>query len=176
MKILIRECRGISLKLYYFAKYGYNQTGSWPVFSTDAKIWNKTDKNQLSKNQIKNKKKIQKQNQKKRRRKRKKTNIYIYFTININFPFRNFWHFEWLLPQNPSNQISQLSWFFQTLLKTFWKSRNRVLWNYFCLKGISKPTPQKTFIKNIRFWRPRNQPKTWKSELNFFAHALPNSI
>ena len=174
MKILIRECRGISLKLHYFAKYGYNQTGSWPVFSTDAKILNKTDKNQLSKNQIKNKKKYKNKNKKKEEEKEK--NIYIYLTININFPFRNFWHSEWLLPQNASNQISQLSWFFQTLLKTFWKSRNGVLWNYFCLKGISKPAPQKTFIKNIRFWRPGNQPKTWNSDLNFFAHALPNSI
>ena len=34
-----------------------------------------------------------------------------------------FYIFEWLLTQNPSNQDSQLSWFFQTISKTAEKSK-----------------------------------------------------
>ena len=30
----------------------------------------------------------------------------------------------------------------------------------------------KNFQKNIQIWRPGNQPKTWNSDVNFFAHAL----
>ena len=47
------------------------------MFSTDAKILNKTDKNQLSKNQIKNKKKYKNKNKKKEEEKEKKY-IYIF--------------------------------------------------------------------------------------------------
>ena len=55
---------------------GVNQTG---VFSTDAKILNKTVKKQLSKNQIKSSNK-QKKN-------KTKQNINNFLTVNINFPF-----------------------------------------------------------------------------------------
>ena len=72
---------------------GVNQTG---VFSTDAKILNKTVKKQLSKNQIKssnNKKKKKKEKKKKQTNKQKKKqnktkqNINNFLTVNINFPF-----------------------------------------------------------------------------------------
>ena len=43
------------------------------------------------------------------------------------------------LPQNPTNQGSQLSRIFQTILKTIRKSKKQgALGNYFCLKMISK--------------------------------------
>ena len=72
---------------------GVNQTG---VFSTDAKILNKTVKKQLSKNQIKssNNKKKKKKGEKEKTNKQAKTkqnktkqNINNFLTVNINFPF-----------------------------------------------------------------------------------------
>ena len=50
--------------------------------------------------------------------------------------------FESLLTQNPTNQDSQLSWFFQTIWKTISKSKNGTLGKYFRLKMISKFAPQ----------------------------------
>ena len=50
--------------------------------------------------------------------------------------------FESLLTQNPTNQDSQLSWFFQTIWKTISKSKNGTLGKCFCLKMISKFAPQ----------------------------------
>ena len=81
---------------------------------------------------------------------------------------------ECLLSQNPLNRISQLSWFFQTIWKTVRKyKKQEAIGNYFCLKTISKTAPQKNFQKKkFKFWRPGNQPKTWNSDLNFFAHGL----
>ena len=50
---------------------------------------------------------------------------------------------ECLLTQNPSNQNSQISWFFKTKYKTITKSKEKeALGNYFCLKIISKLAPQ----------------------------------
>ena len=46
--------------------------------------------------------------------------------------------FESLLIQNPTNQDSQFSLFFQTIWKTISKSKNRTLGKYFFLKMISK--------------------------------------
>ena len=46
--------------------------------------------------------------------------------------------FESLLTQNPTNQDSELSLFFQTIWKTISKSKNGTLGKYFCLKMISK--------------------------------------
>ena len=74
-------------KASLLCQYGDDQTGSLPVFSTDAKILNKTDKKQLkSKNQIKNNNKKQKQKHKKERKRKKqkqKKQIYIYIYIYI---------------------------------------------------------------------------------------------
>ena len=56
---------GSSLKPCYCGKYGENQTKSLPVFNIDAKILSRTDKKQLSKNQVKN------SNNKKKKKKRK---------------------------------------------------------------------------------------------------------
>ena len=66
---------GSSLKPCYCGKYGENQTKSLPVFNIDAKILSRTDKKQLSKNQVKNsnnKKKKKKKNKKKKEKKKKK--------------------------------------------------------------------------------------------------------
>ena len=53
--------------------------------------------------------------------------------------------------------------------RLFENKKKERLGNYFCLKMISKFSK-----KTSTFQRPRNQPKTWNSDLtwNFFAHAL----
>ena len=61
---------GSSLKPCYCGKYGENQTKSLPVFNIDAKILSRTDKKQLSKNQVKNSN--NNNNKKKRKWKKKK--------------------------------------------------------------------------------------------------------
>ena len=56
--------------------------------------------------------------------------------------------FECLLTRNPTNQGSQLSWFFQTIWKTVKKiKKSGALGSYFCLKMISKLVPQNSFPK-----------------------------
>ena len=89
LKILISECMGSSLKPCYCGKYGENQTKSLPVFNIDAKILSRTDKKQLSKNQVKNSNNNNNNKKESGKRKNKKTNqnIYVFLTININFPF-----------------------------------------------------------------------------------------
>ena len=77
---------GSSLKPCYCGKYGENQTKSLPVSNIDAKILSRTDKKQLSKNQVKNNNKKKKERGK-RKNKKTKQKIYIFLTININFPF-----------------------------------------------------------------------------------------
>ena len=61
---------GSSLKPCYCGKYGENQAKSLPVFNIDAKILSRTDKKQLSKNQVKNSN--NNNNKKKRKWKKKK--------------------------------------------------------------------------------------------------------
>ena len=90
-----------------------------------------------------------------------------------NLSAKHFCFFGCLLPQNPSNPISQLSWFFQTIWNKVRKSNKGAQRNYFCLKWFSKKLHKNFFKKtSSRFWRPGIQPKTWNSDLNFFAHAL----
>ena len=69
---------GSSLKPCYCGKYGENQTKSLPVSNIDAKILSRTDKKQLSKNQVKNNNKKKKRKRKKKKQKNKTKNIYFF--------------------------------------------------------------------------------------------------
>ena len=83
--------------------------------------------------------------------------------------------FECLLTQNPTNQDSQLSWFFQTIKKSVRKSKNQgALGSYFYLRMIAELAPQKFFQKNIQIleaWKPT---RDMKFRLEFFSYALPH--
>ena len=71
---------GSSLKPCYCGKYGENQTKSLPVFNIDAKILSRTDKKQLSKNQVKNSNNKKKKKKKKwKKKKQKNKSKYICF-------------------------------------------------------------------------------------------------
>ena len=71
---------GSSLKPCYCGKYGENQTKSLPVFKIDAKILSRTDKKQLSKNQVKNSNNKKKKKKKVEKEKTKKQiKIYMFF-------------------------------------------------------------------------------------------------
>ena len=69
---------GSSLKPCYCGKYGENQTKSLPVFNIDAKILSRTDKKQLSKNQVKNSNNKKKKKKKKVEKEKTKKQIKIY--------------------------------------------------------------------------------------------------
>ena len=67
---------------------------------------------------------------------------------------------ECLLLQDPSNQSSQLSWFFNTKQKTS-ENPKTVSFRELSLpaKGF-KTCSAVNFPKKSRFWRPGSQPKT----------------
>ena len=80
--------------------------------------------------------------------------------------------FECLLTQNPTNQDSQLSWFFQKLWKVVRKSKTGGFWELFLLEMIAELAPQNFFQKNIQIleaWKPAGD---MKFRLDFSSHAL----
>ena len=70
---------GSSLKPCYCGKYGENQTKSLPVFKIDAKILSRTDKKQLSKNQVKNSNNNNKKKKVEKEKTKKQNKIYMFF-------------------------------------------------------------------------------------------------
>ena len=71
--------------------------------------------------------------QKCKKKKKKKNLLIIVFLVCI---------FERLQTQNPTNQGSQFSWFFYTILKSIRKlQRQKAAGSYFCLKMILKLAP-----------------------------------
>ena len=79
LKILLSEFMGSSLKPCYCGKYGENQTKSLPVFKIDAKILSRTDKKQLSKNQVKNSNNNNKKKKVEKEKTKKQNKIYMFF-------------------------------------------------------------------------------------------------
>ena len=70
---------GSSLKPCYCGKYGENQAKSLPVFNIDAKILSRTDKKQLSKNQVKNSNNNNKKKKVEKEKTKKQNKIYMFF-------------------------------------------------------------------------------------------------
>ena len=97
--------------------------------------------------------------------KKKKKLVGIFFCI-----------FECLLTQNPTNQGSQLSWFFQDIYKAITKCKTRELLGIISArKWYQNLLHSICYQKESRFWRPGNQWKTWNSDLNFFSNVLLHS-
>ena len=78
------------------------------------------------------------------------------------------------LTQNPINQGSWLSWFFQPYRRLLANPKTVTSRELFLPENDFKTISSVNFPKKIRFWRPGNKSKTWNSDFNFFSYVLPH--